>query len=182
MWGWVLSLVIVLGITLDLIWVLVWVLVWGSICVLFIARLSQLAILYDYSCIYLLYFSFLYLFLSSLYILLIKYLPPFFIININNVLSLKCLFYFKYHIYFIWDSSTILRIPDEAPYYVRQYRGRSHLCPDIYYNMLYLLFVSVFCAFTYVSFVCHPGDLYILCIVYILFSSLFILLYHICVA
>ena len=96
------------------------------------------------------------LFISSSYVLLIKYLPPFssIMININNFCSLKCLFYFKYHIYFIWDSSTIMRIPDKPLCYVRQYGGKSCLHLAIYYYMPCILLISVFHAFIYVPFFC----------------------------
>ena len=175
MWVWVLSLVIVLGITLALIWVRV--LVWGFHLLLDCLNWPTF---YDYSCIYHLYFSLLCLFMSSSYILWIKYLPPFFLFfYINNFLSLKCLFCFRYDIYFIWDSSTILRIPDELPYCVRQYGGKCCLYPAIYYNMPCILFVSVFHSFyIYFPFLSSRGFIHIMCCGYFLF--LLVILYHIC--
>ena len=100
-------------------------------------------------------------------------------ININNFLSLKCLFYFKYHIYFIWDSSTILRIPDEPPCYVRQYGGNSCFCLGVYYNMLCILLASVFICLHMFPLVSSRVFILIMCCVYFLFLFV-ILLYYIC--
>ena len=129
MWGWILSLVVVLGITFGLIWVLiwilVWVLIWVSICIFVYYQaisISQLLWLFVFA--FLLFFS-SYCFLCHIYLgLNIFFLLFSSIINNTNI--------------FISDSSLILRIPDEPPCYVRYYGGKSHLYLAIYYNMSYL--------------------------------------------